>query len=96
MVAGLGARGIVERLEHQLAEPPDYGHGEGSPGVARREVDRVLLERLCARAASIERVLSGDGEAYDECESCGEQIHHDRLAVLPGTRICARCARGEA
>jgi RNA polymerase-binding transcription factor DksA len=35
-------------------------------------------------------------DMYGVCEECGKAIHPDRLAVLPDTRRCIRCARAHA
>jgi RNA polymerase-binding transcription factor DksA len=32
-------------------------------------------------------------DVYGVCEECGKTIHPDRLAVLPDTTRCIRCAR---
>lgn len=84
----------IRTLEKNLEERPDYGLGKGAPAVTRWELDRTLLQQLKERAASIEHALSQVVEAtHGICEQCGKPIHPDRLAVLPGTRICIRCAR---
>ncbi|RLC63098.1 MAG: hypothetical protein DRI48_08830 [Chloroflexi bacterium] len=84
----------ISALEKSLAEKPDYGLGKGAPSVTRWELDQALLQRLKKRAESIEHTLSQMAEsAYGTCEQCGKPIHPDRLAVLPNTRVCIRCAR---
>jgi DnaK suppressor protein len=84
----------IAALELALEDKPDYGLGGGAPAVTRWELDRAMLQRLKERAASIERALSQADEAtYGICEQCGRPIHADRLAVLPDTRLCVRCAR---
>jgi DnaK suppressor protein len=86
----------IARLEEALETQPDYGMGEGDPAVTRWEVNRALLERLQERKASIERALSrSDSGTYGVCTRCGQKIDPDRLAVLPDTRLCIRCARKE-
>ena len=81
-------------LQSALDNKPDYGLGEGDPAITRRELDRVLLEQLKERAAGIEHALSAMAkDAYGMCEECGQQIHPDRLAILPEARTCIRCAR---
>jgi DnaK suppressor protein len=87
----------IAALEANVEDKPDYGLGSGASGVTRWELDRALLQRLKTRAASLERVLSPAGEAtYGTCDRCGRSIHPDRLAVLPDTRLCVRCAQGDA
>lgn len=86
----------IAALEAALEDKPDYGLGRGASGVARWELNRVLLQRLKERAASLEQTLSQVDEAtYGICEQCGQPIHPDRLAVLPHTTVCVRCARAD-
>jgi RNA polymerase-binding transcription factor DksA len=49
-------------------------------------VERAEVARIDAALARIE-----DG-AYGECVTCGEPIAEKRLAILPETPHCARCA----
>ena len=39
--------------------------------------------------AALQRVEEG---TYGECQKCGEDISAERLAVLPATPFCKRCA----
>mgnify|MGYP006296383495 CR=1 FL=1 len=81
-------------LQKAVDYEPDYGLGQGDPAVTRREVDRALLERLNRRVEKLAgAIVEIDEGKYGICEQCGNQIHPDRLAVLPDTKICARCAR---
>jgi RNA polymerase-binding transcription factor DksA len=84
----------IAALEAHLKEKPEYGLGEGDPATTQQELDRALLQQLKAQAASLEQALSEITEGtYGTCVQCGQPIHPDRLAVLPGTRICIHCAR---
>jgi RNA polymerase-binding transcription factor DksA len=84
----------IEKLERSLQEKPDYGLGEGDPAIVRWEMNQALLAQGRERAASLERALSRINEGtYGTCERCGQPIHPDRLAVLPGVRTCIHCAR---
>ena len=84
----------ITALERALEEKPDYGLGQGDPAVTRWELDRALLQRLRGRAAGIELALSQISQGtYGICVQCGMPIHPDRLAVLPDTRVCIRCAQ---
>ena len=86
----------IAALEVALEDKPDYGLGRGASGVARWELNRILLQRLKERAASLEQTLSQvDEVTYGICEQCGQPIHPDRLAVLPHTTVCVRCARAD-
>jgi DnaK suppressor protein len=87
----------IAALEGDVEDKPEYGLGSGASGVTRWELDRVMLQRLETRAASLERALSQASEdTYGTCDRCGRSIHPDRLAVLPDTRLCVRCAQSGA
>jgi RNA polymerase-binding transcription factor DksA len=87
----------IVKLEAALEEKPDYGLGEGDPAVTNWELNRALLEQLKERQESTKRALSrSDRGAYGVCAQCGQEIHPDRLAVLPDARLCIRCARAKA
>ena len=90
-------RDQIASLQSALDEKPDYGLGKGAPAVTQWELDRALLKRLKEQVSGIERALSNMSEAeYGICEQCGKPIHPDRLAVLPNTRVCIECAKGES
>lgn len=83
-------------LEVKLEDKPEQGLGMGSAGVTRWELNRAVLRRLKERAERIEQALTEITEAdYGICTECGNAIHPNRLAVLPGTRECIHCARAE-
>jgi RNA polymerase-binding transcription factor DksA len=84
----------IARLEQALEAKPDYGIGEGDPAITRWQLNRALLEQHRERLTKLESALSNakQGE-YGICERCGEPIHPDRLAVLPGVTMCVRCAK---
>ena len=89
-------RAQIASLENALEDKPDYGLGKGAPSVTRWELDRVLLQQLRGRVASLERALSSiTGHKYGICEQCRRSIHPDRMAVLPDTKLCIRCARAD-
>jgi RNA polymerase-binding transcription factor DksA len=84
----------ITALEMATDAEPNYGLGEGDPGITRREVDRALLERLRERSETLKRAISQhDQGTYGVCAQCGNPIHPDRLAVLPDTKVCIRCAK---
>jgi RNA polymerase-binding transcription factor DksA len=83
-------------LEAKLEDKPEQGLGTGAAGVTRWELNRVILRRLKERAERIEQVLTETTEVnYGICTECGNAIHPDRLAVLPGTKKCIHCAQAE-
>ena len=84
----------VNKLESALQEKPDYGLGEGDPAITRWEMNRALLEQVRERQTSVEQALvRTDRGSYGFCSECGQEIHPDRLAVLPDAKLCIRCAR---
>jgi RNA polymerase-binding transcription factor DksA len=84
----------IAKLEAALEEKPDYGMGKGDPAITRWELNHALLEQSRERMESVERALSrSDRGLYGVCTQCGQEIHPDRLAVLPDTKLCIRCAR---
>jgi RNA polymerase-binding transcription factor DksA len=86
----------ITTLKQALDTRSDYGLGRGDPGFAGREVNRALLERFEEREEGLKQAISETNRSeYGFCEKCGRPIHPDRLAVLPDTRICIRCARSE-
>lgn len=90
-------RDQIAKLELALEDRPDNGPGQGDPAATRWEINLALLEQSRKRANEIEQALSRvkRGE-YGICRECGEPIHPDRLEVLPGTKVCIRCARAGA
>ena len=84
----------IAALETRLENGANHSLGAGAAMMTDWELDRSLLRRLRERATDIEQMLAQAGEiAYGICAQCGNPIHPDRLAVLPGTRECIRCAR---
>jgi len=84
----------ISRLEDALEDKPDYGLGEGDPAITRWEMNYALLERLRGRRERVQQALSrAEGGTYGLCVQCGNEIHPDRLAVLPDARLCIECAR---
>ena len=84
----------IAGLEAQLRERPDYGLGGGAPAVTRWEMNLALLERLKEQAARLQTAQSRlDDGTYGICAQCGNPIHSERLALLPATALCVRCAR---
>lgn len=65
--------------------------GVGAAGLAPELADASerLRSRARALAAALDRAASG---GYGVCEVCGEGIDDARLAVIPTTLRCRRCA----
>jgi DnaK suppressor protein len=47
-----------------------------------------LQKRLSETDHALKRIEEG---TYGQCESCGIDIDHDRLIILPETTMCVRC-----
>jgi len=82
---------VEQRLEKNR---PDFGLGRGGSQIyewemslARRDSLRKKLERL---REALERIDAGQ---YGICIHCGHPISPERLALLPSTKLCAKCAR---
>jgi DnaK suppressor protein len=97
---GLGrARAVVADLESELegiaastAEGPDDEHdAEGSTVGYERARVNALLAAARRRLAELESVPAGAG-GRRHCVGCGQPILAERLAALPATSRCVRCA----
>jgi RNA polymerase-binding protein DksA len=78
-------RGIAEERESELEE-----------GAQEWQLDRVLSrlddrerEEITQINAALDRIADG---TYGRCTRCDEAIGIDRLAALPETALCVRCA----
>lgn len=84
----------MAQLDERLESKGDYGLGRGDPLIVGWELNLALrgeLEQKIERLEdALERLDEGD---YGVCESCGQPIDPQRLAVLPDTTLCIRCAR---
>lgn len=82
---------------HDIEEELDAHNSKDWEELAvEREEDEVLeqlgsagLAEVAAIRAALKRI--DDGE-YGICAKCGEDIAPERLAILPATPLCARCA----
>ncbi len=84
----------IEHLNRKLADKADYGIGEGGSTIYEWEFNLALRQSLEAKAKSIRAALRKmqDGN-YGICEVCGQEIDVERLAVLPHTTLCIKCAQ---
>jgi len=86
----------IAALEAALEDKPEYGLGKGDPAITQWELDRELLQRFKKRVVRLKQALSqNDAGTYGICAQCGNPIHPDRLAVLPGAQVCIHCAQKE-
>jgi DnaK suppressor protein len=84
----------LESLRSRLESKGDYGLGEGDPMIYQWELNLVLLERAEQHLAEIDEALEQLAMGiYGSCESCGNPIEPERLAVLSHTTVCSKCAQ---
>ena len=86
----------IRALDRRRDEMPDYRLGGGAPSVTRWELDQAILQELKEKLSRMQQALLPDSDAiHGTCGRCGQLIDPDRLVVLPGTDLCAACARAE-
>jgi DnaK suppressor protein len=84
----------IARLEERLERKGDYGLGKGDPGIYEWEMCLALKQRAESKAQSLELALrKADQGDYGLCENCGQAIDPARLAILPHTKRCIKCAQ---
>ena len=77
------------------AGPGTGGSGDGGLQVQRlRRLQRGVVTSRRALADTEEALARLSAGRYGRCESCAGAISAQRLAAMPETRYCARCARG--
>lgn len=95
------ARAGLQDLEAEytaLADPDnialdDEHDSEGSTIGFERARVAGLLRRARSHAAELEAaVRRAEDGSYGHCISCGGEIGAERLAALPATQVCIRCA----
>lgn len=84
----------IERLNKKLEDKADYGIGKGGSTIYEWEFNLALKQSLENKARSIRAALRKVEEgSYGICKECGGPISPERLAVLPHTTICVKCAK---
>lgn len=84
----------IQRLEQKLEDKADYGIGKGEPTIYDWELNLALKQSLENKVRSIEAALRKVEEGgYGICKECGDPISEERLAILPHTTVCVKCAR---
>ncbi len=87
----------LESLRARLETKGSYSLGEGDPMIYQWELNLALLKRAENHLAEIQEALDQlEKGAYGRCEVCGGTIDPERLAVLPHTTVCTRCAEPKA
>jgi RNA polymerase-binding transcription factor DksA len=84
----------LEALRARLETKGDYELGEGDPMIYQWELNLALRERAEQHLAEIDQALEQlNRGGYGRCERCGGPIDPERLAVLPHTTVCSKCAQ---
>ena len=85
----------LHAIEAELDEPAPQ---DWEDRAVEREDDEVLeqlgqrgQEEIMRIRAALDRIRQG---SYGICRECGDEIAEGRLAVLPETPLCNRCAAG--
>lgn len=83
-----------EQLEKQLNDKPDFGPGEGATFATSWEMTLARRDEVTARIKSLQDALNRvEQGTYGVCQNCGNQIHPERLEILPTTTFCTACAK---
>jgi len=87
----------VERVQRDLGRTREPLPRDSADAAIALENDEVLLaieQSAMGELRGIERALGRleDG-TFALCESCGAEIDTERLAVVPYSMLCRRCAR---
>ncbi len=82
---------IGSRLEKNR---PDFGLGRGGSQIYEWEMNLARRDSLRQKLAHLQEALQRiDTGQYGICIRCGQPISPERLALLPSTKLCAKCAR---
>jgi DnaK suppressor protein len=87
----------IQRVERKLEDKADYGIGKGDSTIYEWEFNLALRQSLEKKVRSLKSALRKveEGE-YGICRECGEPISEERLAILPQTTVCVKCARKQS
>jgi len=84
----------LDHLLEKLENKPEWSLGEGDPMVQEWEMNYVLKREAEHRLKSLRTALDKlEHGKYAICEVCGNPIDPERLAILPETTRCVKCAR---
>ncbi len=87
-------RAELDRLAVKLENKPEWSLGEGDPAVQEWEMNFALKQEAEHRLKSLQAALQKlEKGSYAICEVCGQPIDPERLAILPETTRCVKCAR---
>lgn len=82
--------GDITSADHRARMPAE---GDAGTAVSFEKLNTAVLENQESLREDVLNALRRvDEGTYGRCELCGQDIIEERLAVLPFTRFCARCA----
>jgi DnaK suppressor protein len=80
-------------IETELSDPGDGDWGESAIEAENNEtlteMEHITQQEIRDIKLALHRIESG---TYGICSDCGEKIPKDRLAAIPFTSTCIRCA----
>ena len=89
----------IERLRTALQEAiepasaTDDDSADAAADIYERGKTISVIQSLQVKLHSIEHAIEVVQQgAYGICEKCGESIPDERLAIMPETTLCVRCA----
>ncbi len=86
----------IEQLDKKLEDKAEYGLGKGGGTIYEWEFNLSLRRSLEDKAKSIEAaLLRMEKGTYGICQECGRRISPERLAILPHTTLCIKCAQAK-
>jgi RNA polymerase-binding transcription factor DksA len=84
----------LDRLAIKLENKPEWSLGQGDPAVQEWEMNFGLKRDAERRLKLLQNALTKLAQgSYAICEICGAPIDPERLAILPETTRCVKCAR---
>ena len=82
----------IRRLEQFLVVQLDEAEDEVDSNIVEREKTLALIQNLERKVEELEYAMANAQKGkYGICESCGQPIDPERLALLPGTTLCVKC-----
>ena len=86
---------IADLEEATKPIPPDKGLGRLTrlEAMQDKSVNEAALERLRDEQTGLHNALVNITRSdFGECQNCKAEIAFERLEVLPGSSLCAKCA----
>ena len=93
-VAGLKEE-LIDLKELTRPEAPDCAIGQISrmDAINNRSVNEAAMRKKQLRLVKLELALEKiDSPDFGKCSRCGEEIPWGRIAIMPESTLCIRCA----